>query len=47
MQIYHFHDGGRYHLEPSPWTGFYMITASVLKELKISLYVCVDIKTIP
>ena len=47
MQIYHFHDGGRYHIETGPWTGFYMITASVLKELKISLYVCVNIKTIP
>ena len=37
-----FHDGGRYHIEASPlifrvnqWTGFYMITASVMKELKI------------
>ena len=29
----HFHDGGRYHIETSPWTGFYMITASVMKEL--------------
>ena len=36
-----FHDGGRYHIETSPlicsanqWTGFYMITASVMKELK-------------
>ena len=35
-----FHDGGRYHIETSPlisganqWTGFYMITASVLKKL--------------
>ena len=35
-----FHDGGRYHTETSPlicgankWTGFYMITASVMKEL--------------
>ena len=35
-----FHDGGRYHIETSPlicpanqWTGFYMITASVMKEL--------------
>ena len=34
-----FHDGGRYHVETSPlicranqWTGFYMITASVMKE---------------
>ena len=32
------HDGGRYHIETSPficsanqWTGFYMITASVMK----------------
>ena len=36
-----FHDGGRYHIETSPlicranqWTGFHMITASVMKELK-------------
>ena len=35
------HDGGRYHIETSPlifganqWTDFYMITASVMKELK-------------
>ena len=35
-----FHDGGRYHIETSPliwganqWTGFYMITASVIKAL--------------
>ena len=34
------HDGGRYHIETSPlifganqWTDFYMITASVMKEL--------------
>ena len=34
-----FHDGGRYHIETSPlmcsanqWTGFYMITAPVMKE---------------
>ena len=34
------YDGGRYHIETSPlicranqWTGFYMITASVMKEL--------------
>ena len=39
-KIYLFHDGGRYHIETSPlicsanqWTGFYMITASVMKEL--------------
>ena len=37
-----FHDGGRYHIETSPlicpanqWTGFYMITASVMKELTL------------
>ena len=36
-----FHDGGRYHIETSllicganQWTGFYMITASVMKGLK-------------
>ena len=36
-----FHDGGRCHIETSPlifvanqWTGFYMITASVMKELR-------------
>ena len=35
-----FHDGGCYHIETSPliskanqWTGFYLITASVMKEL--------------
>ena len=35
-----FHDGGRFHIETSPlicsanqWTGFYMITASIMKEL--------------
>ena len=35
-----FHDGDRYHIETTPlicsanpWTGFYMITASVMKEL--------------
>ena len=38
--IYLFHDGGHYHIETSPlicranqWTGFYIITASVMKEL--------------
>ena len=40
-----FHDGGRYHIETSPlsklisganhWTGFYIITASVMKGLKV------------
>ena len=36
-----FHDGGRYHIETRPLicgtnqlTGFYMITASVMKELR-------------
>ena len=36
-----FHDGGHYHIEASTlicranrWTGFYMISASVMKELK-------------
>ena len=35
-----FYDGGRYHIETSPlscsanrWTGFYMLTAYVIKEL--------------
>ena len=40
------HDGGRYHIETSPlicradqWTSFYMITTSVMKDLKeISLF---------
>ena len=38
------HDGGRYHIETSPvicsanqWTGFYMITGSVMKDLKFCL----------
>ena len=37
-----FHDGGRYHIEISPficsanqWTGFYRITASVMKGLNV------------
>ena len=41
INSYLFHDGGRYHIETSPvicsanqWTGFYMITASVMKELR-------------
>ena len=44
-----FHDGGRHHIETSPliypanqWTGFYMITAFVMKELRPVL----DIKTL-
>ena len=39
-EISPFHDGGRYHIETSPlicsanqWTGFYMISASVMKGL--------------
>ena len=39
--IYLFHDRGRYHIETSPlicsanqWTGFYMITAPVMKEIR-------------
>ena len=39
-----FHDGGRYHIETRPsicsanqWTGFYMITASIMKELNRTL----------
>ena len=33
-----FHDGGRFHIEieiANQWTGFYMETASVMKELKM------------
>ena len=44
LQSKPFQDGGRYHIETSllicranQWTGFYMITASVLKGLKIIL----------
>ena len=49
-----FHDGGRYHIETSPlicsanqWTDFYMITASVMKELnsvvqKLNLHICYE-----
>ena len=40
------HDGGRYHIETSPlicsanrWTGFYVITAPVMKELKSILLI--------
>ena len=40
-----FHDGGRYHIETSPlicsanqWTGFYMITVPVMKELNETEY---------
>ena len=43
LRIYLFHDGGHY-IETSPliccanqWTGFYMITASVMKELRKQL----------
>ena len=38
IAYYVFHDGGRCHIETSPlicsanqWTGFYMITASIMK----------------
>ena len=41
-----FHEGGRYHIETSPlvcranqWAGFYMIMASVMKELKKDLII--------
>ena len=38
-----FHDGGRYHIETSPlanqWTGFYMTTASGMKELSFYLVI--------
>ena len=40
-----FHDGEHYHIETSPlicfvnqWTGFYMITTSVMKELILILF---------
>ena len=46
------HDGGRYHIETSPlicsanqWTGFYMISASVMKGLKINL-IFLSVKTL-
>ena len=39
-----FHEGGRYHIETSQlicsasqWTGFYIITASVMKELSLHM----------
>ena len=39
------HDRGRYHIETSPliytanqWTGFYMITASVMKSYKTEYF---------
>ena len=42
MPLELFHDGGRYDIETNPlicsanqWTSFYMITASVMKELNI------------
>ena len=45
---YPFHDGGRYHIETSPliwganqWTGFYMITGSVMKGLRNK---CLDLR---
>ena len=46
-----FHDGGPYNIETSPlifgvnqWTGFYMISASVMKGLKTPLKLSVKIK---
>ena len=43
QSVWLFHDGGRYHIVTSPlifsanqWTGFYMITASVMEELKVA-----------
>ena len=42
LSLLPFHDGGRYHIETSPlicganqWTGFYMITAFVMKGLTL------------
>ena len=39
-----FHDGGQYYIETSPlicganqWTGFYMISASIMKGLKTNM----------
>ena len=44
-----FHDGVRYHIETSPlicranqWTGFYMITTSVMKKLNTEYIVLSD-----
>ena len=44
MHCWPFHDRGRYHIETSSlicganqWTGFYMITASVMKGLKVTV----------
>ena len=37
------HDGGRYHIEicsANQWTGFYMITAFVMKELIFFKIIC-------
>ena len=43
LHTWFFHDGCRYHIETSPliccasqWTGFYMIMAFAMKELKIA-----------
>ena len=45
-----FHDGGRYHIETSrlicranQWTGFYMITASAMKELSNFSMTCIHL----
>ena len=44
-----FHHGGRYHIETSPltcganqWTGLYMITASVMKELRYDHFLWIE-----
>ena len=46
-----FHDGGRYHTETSPliyianqWTGFYVISASAMKEL-IAFHALINLST--
>ena len=51
IELYLFHDGGRYRIETSPlicienqWTGFYMITASVMKELNELYLECFFLK---
>ena len=48
-----FHGRGRYHIETSPmiwsgnqWTGFYMITASVMKGLTLNTFIICDVISI-
>ena len=50
---YLFHDGDRYHVESSPlicsayqWTAFYMITASVMKELSLLISCTLHLKLV-